>query len=485
MIRPQYSSPAGLPDRSRAWSGAVSWATLCLIATTLFCGRFPLFAAASMQTILTNGPTSNRLNIVILSEGYTASQLAQFLVDATNAVGALLSHPPYREYSNYFNAFAIKVASTQSGSDHPAYGVTRSTYFNSTYDSVSDYLITIPAGSTGQGRVDTLLQSFMPQYHLSILLVNDPVEGGSDGSDKTAIASTGAVLAEMPPLPPGIMSHETGHLLADLGDEYTSPYPGYPDTEEPNTTRQTDRSLIKWRAWISTNTPIPTPPTYEYSSVVGLFEGAHYHTTGWYRPQLNCAMGSSGVPFCAVCSEALVLSVCQRVRPVDAFSPASTNLTVTNTQPLTFGLTLLQPATHNLRIQWRTNGAPCNGATNSTFTLLPQSLPSGSNWINALVTDPTPLVRNDPTSLLSQSLAWALNVNIPQLRLDSPLWLTGGKFVFRVRGVAPGGFTIQSSTNLSTWLPLSTNSLVGGQCWYTNAGVGSVSRSFYRAVTPP
>ena len=67
-----------------------------------------------MQTILTNGPVSNRLNIAVLSEGYTASQLAQFLVDATNAVNGLLSHPPYQEYSNYFNGYAIKVASSQS-----------------------------------------------------------------------------------------------------------------------------------------------------------------------------------------------------------------------------------------------------------------------------------------------------------------------------------------------------------------------------------
>jgi hypothetical protein len=73
-----------------------------------------------MQTILTNGPVSNRLNIVVLSEGYTTSQLAQFPADATNAVNALLSHAPYQEYKAYFNAFAIKVASSQSGSDHPA-----------------------------------------------------------------------------------------------------------------------------------------------------------------------------------------------------------------------------------------------------------------------------------------------------------------------------------------------------------------------------
>src|ERR1035437_723500 len=168
-------------------------------------------AQASMQTILSNGPISNRLNIVVLSEGYTSSQLAQFAVDATNSVGALLSHPPYQEYRNYFNAFAIKVASAQSGSDHPSSGSYRDTYFNSSYDQYGDYIITIPSDSTGQGKVDALLQTFMPNCQLPILLVNDLTYGGSDGFDTTAIASTAAVSGEMPPNPPGILTHETGH----------------------------------------------------------------------------------------------------------------------------------------------------------------------------------------------------------------------------------------------------------------------------------
>ena len=158
---------------------------------------------------------------------------------------------------------------------------------------------------------------------------------------------------------PEILTHETGHVLANLGDEYTNASPGFPDTEEPNTTQQTNRLLIKWKAWISTNTPIPTPPTSDFSSIVGLFQGAHYHPTQWYRPELDCLMRDLYVPFCAVCSEALVLAIYQRVRPVDAFSPASTNLSVSTTQALTFSLTLLQPATHNLSVQWYTQLGAC------------------------------------------------------------------------------------------------------------------------------
>src|SRR6516164_877487 len=61
-----------------------------------------------MQTIITNGPVSNRLNIVVLSEAYTTNVLGQYLVDATNAVDALLGYEAYAEYAGYFNALPIK-----------------------------------------------------------------------------------------------------------------------------------------------------------------------------------------------------------------------------------------------------------------------------------------------------------------------------------------------------------------------------------------
>src|SRR3954470_18237551 len=164
-----------------------------LVAVVLTCSQTG--AQPFMQTILTNGPVSNRLNIVILSEGYKTNQLPQFLVDATNAVSTLLSHPPYQVYAGYCNAFAIGVASKQPGSDHPSYPQYRDTYFNSTFDA-ADRLITIPTNSTGQGRVDALLASFMPRSHLAILLVNDPAAAGSDGFSKTAIVSTRAMQVE-------------------------------------------------------------------------------------------------------------------------------------------------------------------------------------------------------------------------------------------------------------------------------------------------
>ena len=436
------------------------------------------FSQPTLQPILSNGSVSNRLNIVFLSEGYTTNQLAQFLVDSTNAINGLLAAQPYAEYRNYVNAFAIAVASNQSGSDHPSYPQFRDTYFNSTYDPVSDLLITIPTNSTGQGKVDSLLQTFVPRCHLPILLVNDIAYGGSDGFDKTAIASSQSSSFD-------ILVHETGHVLANLGDEYTNAYPGFPDTEEPNTTRETRPDFLKWKNWIDTNTPLPTPPTGGFANTVGLFQGAHYHTTNWYRPKLDCAMNHFGVPFCEVCREALVLGIYQRVRPVDGFAPINTNISIVSTQSLSLSLNLLQPSTHNLSVQWTTNGVLVIGATNPVFTLFPEIFGNGAYTLTAIIKDATGLVRTDPTILMAQTVTWSVNISLPHLQLDSPLLLPGQKFAFRVGGVAPQGFIIQGSTNLSAWDSLSTNFLSGGGYWYTNTSLGAFPKRYFRAVTPP
>src|SRR5947207_1726602 len=106
---------------------------LSVLAMCLVCASAPRRAVAQAvrTTILTNGASANRINLVVLSEGYQTNQLGKFLVDATNAVNHLLSAPPYLEYRSYFNAFAIAIASTNSGSDHPSQGVLKNTYFNS------------------------------------------------------------------------------------------------------------------------------------------------------------------------------------------------------------------------------------------------------------------------------------------------------------------------------------------------------------------
>jgi hypothetical protein len=365
--------------------------TICLVA---FGFSQSSFAQSSFQEILNNGSTDKRINIVFLSEGYTSAQLPQYRTDASNNLNALLNTSPYSAYRNYFNAFLISIESIESGSDDPDSNIYRNTFFNSKYSS--GRVITLDAA--GERRVDSLLQVHIPEYDIVIIIVNDTQYGGSGGS--LAIASVNSNSAE-------IVIHELGHSLAKLGDEYSTSYPGYPDTEEPNTTRDTIRTNIKWRTWILDSTPIPTLD--QYTSVIGLFKGAHYHTTGWYRPKYDCKMRTLGVPFCEVCSETLVKSFYTLIRPIESHSPTSSMISSQDSQ---FTIVPMRPSSNNLSIQWYINGIQKSGATSSTFNVSGSELSIGDT-VKVVVCDTTWLVRNDSGRLLRDSISWVRVSAVP------------------------------------------------------------------------
>ncbi len=360
-----------------------------------------LLAQGTLQQLLNNGPNAKRINIVFLSEGYTAKQLPQFITDATNNLNSFLNTPPNSEYKNFFNAFAISVASTDSGSDHPSRNIYRNTYFNSTYDTYNiARLVTV--NSAGSINAYTLLQNLIPEYDIVIMIVNDTEYGGSGGS--IAITSVHGSALE-------IVTHELGHSFAGLGDEYSDAYPGYPETEEPNTTKETASDKIKWRSWIINTTPIPTPKTAQYGSVVGLFEGAHYHTTGWYRPKLNCKMLSLGVPFCEVCSETFVTSFYKFLNPIESFAPISQNISLAVNQSVNLSINHLNPTGNSMDKEWFVDGVKRNGEKGTSFNVVANELGIGLHTAYCIVRDTTLLVRNDPSKLLRDSVLWNISVS--------------------------------------------------------------------------
>ena len=284
----------------------------------------------------------------------------------------------------------------------------------------------------------------------------------------TAAATDGASSRE-------IAVHEAGHTFSGLGDEYDSAYPGFPDTEEPNTTRETNPASIKWRDWILGGTPIPTPETSTYAAVVGLFEGAHYHDTGWYRPKLDCKMKTLGVPFCEVCAETLIKSTYRLVRPIEAHSPLTNSvITLAETQSLSLAITPLNPAGHGLKTQWFTNNVAVPDATNSGFIVTGSALSLGTNQIRVEVVDPTVKVRNDPTQLLKDSRAWRVNMQVSPVLEARGL---PGRIVFSWPTTATG-FFLEGKTNFNPatpWMLLGGSpAVVSNRYTVTNLTTGPV-----------
>jgi MYXO-CTERM domain-containing protein len=207
--------------------------------------------------------------------------------------------------------------------------------------------------------------------------------------------------------------HEFGHTFAGLADEYESAYPGYPqcgaDCPEPNATNHNVREEIKWNIWIDAATPVPTPEANPYLSVIGVFEGCRYMSSGVYRPKNNCEMRSLGPQFCSVCSEATLLQIYREVDPIDAVDPASP-VSLTSCDSETLSVDYIMPIPDTVMVSWYVDGQ-LEATGSAQYTVEAIVLGDGSHTVRADVVDESILVRNDPSNLLTDSYSWTVDVS--------------------------------------------------------------------------
>lgn len=372
-----------------------------MFLTCLLCSLISTAQVFDVENIKLAGDDDKRINLVILGDGYQTSELDQFVTDATNFTTELFSQSPFLEYSDYFNVYAIKVPSNESGADHPATATdvtepltpitTADTYFNSTFDGFGFhrllfYGIDYPDSNAARSKIITVLADNFPAYDQALILVNSTVYGGSGG--EFPMSSMAASANE-------IAIHELGHSLFDLLDEY---YPGDGRLREDiNSTKESDPSLIKWKNWLSDNG-------------VGIYP---YGTSGeaatWNRPHQNCKMRYLGRPFCAVCKEGMIEKIHDLVSPVDNFTPNNDGAVENPTFPLDFQLSLTKPNPNTLESTWILNGNTV-GNNVDAVSLLETDLVEGTNTLSAIITDESPMLRVDNHDTIHvNTVAWTIN----------------------------------------------------------------------------
>jgi hypothetical protein len=141
---------------------------------------------------------------------------------------------------------------------------------------------------------------YAPEYDAVFVLANDTEWGGCAGN---------LVFSSISPGFAGIVTHELGHKIGALADEYTcyvcdgsdsnASYTGA-EPGQVNCTKESAFAAIKWNDLIDPATPLPTtvddPP-----GVVGAWEGCKYAAKDIFRPQTTCHMRATGSGFCQVC----------------------------------------------------------------------------------------------------------------------------------------------------------------------------------------
>jgi len=304
-------------------------------------------AKQALVEIEHNGAPSDKVDVLLLGDGYTAAECAsKFRPDAARLVAALFRHEPFRSRRKDFNVWGLCPPAAESGISRPSTGIYRRSPVGATYDAFGSerYVLTF------DDRALRDVASWAP-YEFLTILANGRTYGGGGIFGAFSTVAVDNDWADY------VFVHEFGHHFAALADEYyTSPVAYEPVTRivepwQPNVTAMLDAGRLKWRERTDKSTPLPTSwpkeefearerefqarrkqiraegrPESEmsalfreeqayttrvlgaarYSGKVGAFQGANYDALAYYRPQLDCVMFTRDeVPFCRVCQDAL------------------------------------------------------------------------------------------------------------------------------------------------------------------------------------
>jgi hypothetical protein len=265
------------------------------------------FGQFDVIAILTNPrPPQERVDIVILPDGYTQQHAAKMLKDAGRLAALFFEQEPFGSHRDEFSVSLVRAFSNESGADEPRKGIFRDTLLDTSFNTFDSerYL------TTADNKTLRRLASLAP-YDIIVVMVNSARYGGGGIYNSWSIFTSDNEYGDY------VALHEFGHAFAGLGDEYFQAGGGYDEDEfyppgvepwEPNLSAFVGgrREGIKWKDLIVPDVPLPTPDGEKWRSRVGLFEGAGYKSKGLYRGAYDCKMFHKGlVPFCPVCRRAI------------------------------------------------------------------------------------------------------------------------------------------------------------------------------------
>lgn len=318
-----------------------------------------------VRQLRNSGPNANRINVVLLGDGFTVAEQDAFFTAAQQKLDVLVNNESFAPFKDLINGYAIFTASNQSGTDIAAEGTLRDTYYDTGFSGAINSRLLVVATNAGATRAQTVLRSNVPDYDIALMIVNTTVYGGAGGIPTVFSLNTSA---------DEVMLHETGHAFAKLADEYVDAQsaPSYPPAEYANATQKGARADIPWRAFLLDSTPVPTIATSTDANFVGVWEGSHYRATGFFRPIYDSKMRSLGRPFGPIGLRAFADAVHGLNLNGATSAPSGLVLQSASSRASgggTLSISVIAQGAGPLTYQWSRNGKNIAGQTGSTLTL--------------------------------------------------------------------------------------------------------------------
>lgn len=279
--------------------------------------------------LVDHGPSSNRVEIVLLGDGYELEHQRAFDELAEDVPVLLERVEPFREYWNYFNVVRGVCLSAEAGVDG----------FGREYDTLlGGHTLGTDSGHVGVDRklVTDALNQIPGSDGLAVVFVKLGVLGTGGGG----VAVIGGRDAR-------VVVHEWGHAFGGLSDEYSDHTHQRGSVRNGvNISASEDPEQVPWRHWLEARHPS-----------IGIHEGGAGQAMNAWRPTPSGCLMNNAEVFCAVCREALILRMYSIVDPIDSVTPRPPPPGIREPillwdQPVEIEVQTLRPATHDLELSW-------------------------------------------------------------------------------------------------------------------------------------
>jgi hypothetical protein len=329
------------------------------------------------------GPPQNRVNYVILADGYDAETANTTLEEHINvALDRRFNHEsgePYGRYRKFVNICVMKVVSQNDGIGNGptafqgGNGGDRLARVNT--QLVNAYLdANVPENMEVDWRAVVLNQGLWENTGSQLMLWS--------GANRDA---AGAAL------------HEGGHGFHQLADEYcqsgtgarcgdNQAGPAGDEFAEVNSSGDPLTTGGKWDLWLGTTQKGLKVPDLGATGLQGAFSGSRYVDSGQYRPSSNSMMNSLfgndiNTSFNSVSREQMIFSIWRAVRPIDSTDPPAGEVIA----PSSLSVRVVDPAV--IDIDWEIDGEPFAQKAGGRLDLVAAALAPGSHTIVARAYD--------------------------------------------------------------------------------------------------